>query len=227
MSSAASTREYAPGRSLDLYGDPAAPVVLLWHGMQTDSRTAVRPLAERIAGHGFSVVAPDWDSHAADNGRSDLLASARFASEQPGAVDGLVVVGWSLGGAAAAGLAFGAADYGVRVAHTVCLAGAFMAANPLTGEPLTPGRAPGGQATMTLVHGSADDVIPVSVGRDFAVEAGGAGWLVQYIELAADHANIVGARHDAAADRYEPADDPASLAVAAEVASVVARSAPR
>jgi dienelactone hydrolase len=218
------THEYAAGRSLDLYGDAGAHVVLLWHGMQTDARAAVRPLAERIAARGFAVVAPDWNSHAADNGRADLLASARFAAEQPGAADGLIVVGWSLGGAAAAGLTFGAAEYGLRIARTVCLAGAFMAPDPLTGEPLSPGPAAGERVPVTLVHGSADDVVPVSASRDFTAEIGVAGWRAQYIELSADHANIVGARYDAAADRYGPSEDPESLAVAAEVAGIVATS---
>lgn len=219
------TQEYSPGRSLDLYGDPGAPVMLLWHGMQTDARAAVRPLAERIAGHGFEVVAPDWNSHAADNGRSDLLASARFAAERPGAADGLIVVGWSLGGAAAAGLTFGADRYGVRIARTVCLAGAFMAPDPLSGAPLRPGPAGGARVPVTLVHGSADDVVPVSASRDFAAEIGAAGWHVQYIELAADHADIVGARYDSAADRYEASEDVDTLAVAAEVARIVATPA--
>jgi dienelactone hydrolase len=219
------THEYAPGRSLDLYGAAGAPVVLLWHGMQTDSRAAVRPLAERIAEHGYAVVAADWNSHADDNGRSDLLNSARFAAAQSGAADGLVVVGWSLGAAAAVGLTFGATEYGLRVTRTVCLAGAFMAPDPLSGEPLTPRPAAGARMPITLVHGSADDVIPVRASRDFTAEMGVAGWRVQYIELAADHANIVGARYDATADRYEPSDDPASLAVAAEVAKIVAKPA--
>ncbi|KUI32403.1 esterase [Mycobacterium sp. IS-1742] len=219
------TLEYAPGRSLDLYGDDDAPVVLLWHGMQTDARAAVRPLGERIAGHGFAVVAPDWNSHADDNGRSDLLGSARFAAGRSGPADGLVVVGWSLGGAAAAGLTFRAAEYGLRISRTVCLAGAFMAPDPLSGEPLTPRPEAGARVPLTLVHGSADDVVPVSASRDFTAELGDAGWRVQYIELAADHANIVGARYDSAADRYEPSDDPASLAVAAEVARIIAEPA--
>lgn len=219
------TRDYAPGRSLDLYGAAGDPVVLLWHGMQTDARAAVRPLAERIAGHGFAVVAPDWNSHADDDGRSDLLGSARFAADQTGAADGLIVVGWSLGGAAAVGLTFGAAEYGLRIARTVCLAGAFMAPDPLSGEPLTPGAAAGPRVPVTLVHGSGDDVVPVSASRDFSAELSGAGWRVQYVELAADHANIVGARYDAAADRYEPSDDPASLNVAAEVAEIIAAPA--
>lgn len=220
------THEYAPGRSLDLYGDAEAPVVLLWHGMQTDSRAAVRLLAERIAEQGFAVVAPDWNSHADDHGRSDLLTSARFAAGRPGAADGLTVVGWSLGGAAAAGLTFGAGEYGLRIARTVCLAGAFMASDPLTGQPLRPGPAAGRRAPITLVHGAADDVVPASTSRDFAAEIDEAGWRVQYIELAADHADIVGARYDATADRYGPSDDPASLAFAAEVAAIITTPVP-
>lgn len=219
------TRDYAPGRSLDLYGAAGDPVVLLWHGMQTDARAAVRPLAERIAGHGFAVVAPDWNSHADDNGRSDLLGSARFATDQPGAADGLIVVGWSLGGAAAISLTFGAAGYGQRIARTVCLAGAFMAPDPLSGESLTPGAACGARVPVTLVHGSGDEVVPVSASRDFSAELSEHGWRVHYVELAADHANIVGARYDAAADRYEPCDDTASLKVTAEVAEIIAAPA--
>jgi dienelactone hydrolase len=219
------TLEYAPGRSLDVYGADGAPVVLLWHGMQTDARAAVRPLAEQIAGHGFAVVAPDWNSHAEDNGRADLLGSARFAAERRGAEDGVTVVGWSLGGAAAIGVTFGADAYGLRIARTVCLAGAFMAPDPLSGNPLTPPPAAGARMPITLVHGNADDVVPVRASHDFTAELGVAGWRVQYIELAADHANIVGARYDSAGDRYEPSDDPASLAVAAEVAKIVAKPA--
>lgn len=221
----ASTSEYAPGRAVDLYGPSDAPVVLLWHGMQTDSRAAVGPLAERIAERGFAVVAADWNAHADDNGRSDLLGSARFAAERAGGAGGLTVVGWSMGGAAAAGLTFGAAEYGVPVARTVCLAGAFTAPNPLTGRPLAPPPAGGNRVPMTLVHGSADDVVPAGTSRDFTADLGIAGWRVQYIELAADHGNIVGARYDAEADRYEPSDDPASLAVADEVARIVATPA--
>lgn len=217
------TSEYAPGRAVDLYGPADAPVVLLWHGMQTDSRAAVAPLAERIAQRGLAVVAPDWNSHADDNGRADLLESARFAAGHAGGSGGLIVVGWSMGGAAATGLTFGASEYGVPIARTVCLAGAFMARDPLTGRPLAPPPPAGGQRVpITLVHGTTDDVVRVDTSRDYTADMGAAGWRVQYIELAADHGNIVGARYDAEADRYEPSDDPASLAVADEVARIVA-----
>src|SRR5690242_8516413 len=110
------TVEYAPGRLADVFGDPTQPTVLLWHGMQSDSRAAVRPLAGLVAGHGLSVVAADWDSHADDGGRDDLLGSARFAQDL-GSSDGLVIVGWSMGGLAAAGLTINATALGVHCRH--------------------------------------------------------------------------------------------------------------
>jgi len=216
------TREYAPGRSVDLYGDPGRPTILLWHGTQTDSRAAVARLAERIAGHDRRVVAPDWNSHADDGGRSDLLASARFAADQAGPGGALMVVGWSLGGAAAAGLALDAAGYGVPVARVVCLGGAFMAPNPLTGGPLLGTAPPGDPVPVLLLHGSGDDVVPASSSRDFAQALREHGWPADFVEVAADHGDIAGARYDAPADRYEPAEDPAALAVADEVAARIA-----
>lgn len=216
------TCEYAPGRSADLYGDPSDPTLLLWHGMQTDSRAAVRPLAERLAARGHAVVAADWDSHADDLGRADLLASARFATDQPGAADGLIVVGWSMGGAATIGLTLAAGGLGIRVARAVCLGGAFTAHDPIGGGRLTVGPPSGDRTPITLVHGTSDDVVAPSVSRDFASTLGGAGWAVQYIEIAADHGNIVGARYDESRDRYDAADDPASLAVADRVAALIA-----
>jgi dienelactone hydrolase len=214
------TQEYAPGRSVDLYG-AGAPTVLLWHGTQTDSRAAVRPLAERLAGHGLLVVAADWNSHAADGGRADLLASARFAADQ--SADGsLTVVGWSLGGAAAAGLMLDAHRYGVAVRRMVGLAGAFMARNPLTGGALLDGAPSGEPVPALLLHGADDDVVPVAASRDFAAALRGYGWPAQYVEIAADHGTIAGARYDAAGDRYDADDDPATLAVAADVAARIA-----
>ena len=89
------TVEYAPGRSADVYAAAGESTALLWHGTQTDSRSAVRVLADALAERGVTVIAPDWDSHAPDGGRSDLLASARFArAEAPDG--GLIVIGWSL-----------------------------------------------------------------------------------------------------------------------------------
>lgn len=97
------TVEYAPGRRADVFGHAAHPTILLWHGMQTDARAAVRPLAGLLAGHGAAVVAPDWNSHADDGGRADLLGSLEYTRKRVGGAD-IVLVGWSLGGAAAAAL---------------------------------------------------------------------------------------------------------------------------
>jgi len=218
------TVEYAPGRLADVSGRPSQRTVLLWHGQQPDARAAVRPLAELLVGHGLGVVVPDWNSHADDGGRADLLKSVHFARERVDDPDGLVLVGWSMGGVAAAGLAIQARRIGVGFAHTVCLAGAFMVADPIFG------RVPATQLTgdtrplspFTLLHGLADDVIPVAVSRDFAFALRQNDWPVQVVELPADHGSIAGASYDGVADRYTPADDPETLAAAADVATRIA-----
>jgi dienelactone hydrolase len=210
------TVDYSPGRAADLYGGPADTTVLMWHGAQTDSRTAMRPLAERVHEHGVPVVLADWDSHADDRGRADLLASARFAA---GRAQRLVLVGWSMGGLAAAGLTLAARDVGV--AHTVCLAGAFMVPDPISGAALPD--SPSGEPTgFTLLHGAYDDVVPASASADFAAALRKWGWPVDCVVLDADHGSIAGAMYDPAADRYSAASDPASLAVAADVAARIA-----
>jgi dienelactone hydrolase len=218
------TVEYAPGRLADVFGEPTRPTVLIWHGMQSDARAAVRPLAERVADHGRSVVAPDWDSHADDTGRSDLLQSVYFAQRRCGPAGILTLVGWSMGGLAAAGLTVHASDHGVRLRHTVCLAGAFMTTDPISGHEPASVLANSGvhRSPFTLLHGVADDVVPISASRRFAQELQRQGWPVDLVELDADHGSIAGARYDRAADRYYAADDRGTLDVAADVAARIA-----
>ena len=215
--------EYAPGRWADVFGDSTQPTVLLWHGMQTDARAAVRPLAGLLAGHGAAVVAPDWNSHADDGGRADLLRSLDFARDHAADADAMVLVGWSLGGCAAAGLTLDAARFDLGLAHTVCLAGAFMAPDPISGRPpsdlLSADRI---GAPFTLLHGLADDAVPVTASRAFAAELQQVGWPVELVELDADHGSIAGADYDAAADRYVPARGGRALEVAGEVAARIA-----
>ena len=221
------TVEYAPGRSVDLYGDPSDPTVLLWHGMQTDSRAALRPLAEAIAAHRLAVVVPDWNSHADDGGRADLLGSAAFARENATNANDLVVVGWSMGGLAAAGLTIHSDTVGMPVGHTVCLAGAFDATDPISGGPLADGLDGGPTGAFTLLHGLHDDVVPITVSMAFASRLGESGWPAEVVELDADHGSIAGARYDATSDSYAPSDDPATLGIAAEVAERIAVAAGR
>jgi dipeptidyl aminopeptidase/acylaminoacyl peptidase len=217
------TVEYAPGRLADVFGDSAQPTVLLWHGMQSDARAVVRPLAGLLEGHGAAVVVPDWNSHAHDGGRADLLRSVDFARERAGDANGIVLVGWSLGGVAAAALTLDAARFDVAIAHTVCLAGAFMVGDPISGRRVTDELASGrAGAPFTLLHGLADDVVPVTASRAFAASLQRGGWPVDLVELAADHGTIAGAEYDPVADRYEPANDGEAHAVAAEVAARIA-----
>lgn len=197
--------------------------MLLWHGQQADARAAVRPLANLVADHGLFVLAPDWNSHADDGGRADLLRSVNFARARAADPDEMVLVGWSLGGAAAAGLAIHASRYGVRFARTVCLAGAFMVPDPITGK-LPGAELPptGGRCPLRLLHGTSDDAVPAASGREFAAALKRSDWPVELIELTADHGSIAGASYDRLADRYVAAQDDDTLAVAADVAARIA-----
>ncbi len=217
------TFEYAAGRLADVFGDPAQPAVLLWHGQQADARASVRSLAELIASHGLGVVAPDWNSSAADGGRADLLASVRFTRDRVDDPDSVVLVGWSMGGLAAAGLTIQARRLDVAFAHTVCLAGAFMVPDPIFQElPADRLRDTSDSTPFTLLHGDDDRVIPLSVAHEFASALRERGWPVQVVELPADHGSIAGAAYDPAAGRYHAATDERSLAVAADVAALIA-----
>jgi dienelactone hydrolase len=199
--------------------------------MQTDSRGAVVLLAEAIAVHRLFVVAPDWNSHAPDAGRSDLLSSVDFARRHRTGSERLIVVGWSMGGLAAAGLTLHAEDLGDVIGHTVCLAGAFTATDPISGRHLLDGATGHGEggasSSFTLLHGLHDDVVPFTASTTFAASLGRAGWPVEVVELDADHGSIAGARYDASADRYAPAGDERTLGVVHDVAARIAAVARR
>lgn len=222
------TVEYAPGRLVDLFDDLNRRAVLMWHGQQSNARAAMRPLAALVADHGLAVVVPDWDSHGDDGGRGDLLASVQYLNEHVRPSDGVVLVGWSLGGLAAAGLTIHAREHGIELLHTVCLAGAFVVADPISGESLEKALAGNSsRSPFTLLHGVADEVLPTEVSRSFAAVLERNGWPVDVVELAADHGSIAGATYDSAADRYAPATDNETLAVAADVGARIAGAAHR
>jgi dienelactone hydrolase len=217
------TVEYAAGRLADVVGRPSQPTVLLWHGQQADARSSVRSLVELLSDHGLGVVAPDWNSYSDDGGRGDLLNSVHFTRERVDDPDGLVLVGWSMGGVAAAGLTIQAQQLGVAFAHTVCLAGAFMVADPITGSiPANQMHGDAARSPFTLLTGVADRVIPVAVAHDFAAALRRNDWPVEVVELPADHGSIAGATYDAVAGRYSAATDSQTLAVAGDVAARIA-----
>lgn len=207
----------------DVFGEHARFTILLWHGAQTDARAAVGPLAGTLAERGAVVVAPDWNSHAEDGGRADLLRSLEFARNVATDAERIVLVGWSMGGAAAAGVTLRAMRFDFTPAHTVCLAGAFMVPDPISGAPLTDELDAADAGTpFTLLHGLDDDVVPVQASRDFAGRLEDVGWPVDVVELAADHGSIAGADYDALADRYVPGTSGHSRQVGAEVAARIA-----
>ncbi|GLP82738.1 alpha/beta hydrolase [Mycobacterium antarcticum] len=226
------TREYGPGRLADVFGEPSQPTVLLWHGMQTDARASVRTLAQSISHHDVAVVAPDWDSHAPDGGRAALLESIDFARRIAADPDGMVLVGWSMGGLAAAALTVNSASFNVSFAHTVCLAGAFSALAPISGRLVADdvraaGVAAGSRTPFTLLHGTSDDVVPVSTSAAFADALRRADWPVEFEELDADHGSIAGAAYDPDLEKYLPAQDRTTMrvadAVAARIAALIGR----
>ena len=73
-----------------------------------------------------------------------------------------------------------------------------------------------------MLHGLADDAVPVTATRTFAANLEQAGWQVELVELAAGHGSRAGAEYDPVADRYEPATGGQALVVAAEVAARIA-----
>jgi predicted esterase len=217
------TLEYAPGRWADMHRGSGSGHVLMWHGRGPNERGVLATLAGLVAARGPTVVVPDWSSEAEDGGRADLLRSMRFTREAIEAHGGdpgsLVLVGWSLGGTAAAGLTINARRLGVGVAGTVTLAGGFAAPDPISGQLLT-GSLPTTDhpSPFTLIHGIADDVAPVSMSRAFAQALELAQWPVELVELPTDHAGIVGTTFDDAHEHCLPATDEKTIAVATEVA---------
>jgi predicted esterase len=128
-----------------------------------------------------------------------------------------------MGGLAAAGLTIQARRLGICFAHTVCLAGAFMMADPIFGQiPVDQLRGNAHRSPFTLLYGATDRVIPASVTRDFAAALRHNNWPVEVVELPADHGSIAGAVYDPVAGRYSAAADPETLAVAADVAAHIA-----
>lgn len=209
------TLEYAPGRLLDVHGDPSPTTVLLWHGRGPNERHLLAPFADLIAEAGLRVVVPDWDSTADDGGRTDLLLSIKhvLSLNTP-----WLITGWSLGGAAAASLALNSRKLGLGKVPAVILAGGFTKEDPLSGTPFAGLTIPGrNQGSITLVHGTEDEIVAADGTRDFFVRLRDAGWSTELIELPTDHFGIVGTTHDVALGQCVPATDGSAARAAAGI----------
>ncbi|MCW2829386.1 MAG: esterase [Aeromicrobium sp.] len=225
------TLEPTPGRYLDVHGDEG-PVVVLWHGRGSDSRSVLAMLSGRVAEHGVTVVTPDWSADATDGGRADLLTSLRVAREIAGdrglQPDSVVVAGWSLGGVAAVSLALHAKRLGVGVDGLVLIAPADgpRATDPLSGSPLPDSLPSGaGRCRIDVIYGEDDTITAPDLVSGLELRLRAAGWTTALHAVPADHGEIVGARYDERRDAYVPSSSPRARAAASVVASIIARAA--
>jgi dienelactone hydrolase len=200
-------------------------VGLLWPGRGPAARDVLAGLAARVAGGGAQVLVPDWRSDAADHGRSQLLSSLGYAR---GRSHDLVLAGWSRGAAAAAAVALLGDHDSWRPRAVVTLAGGFGAAHrePISGlgalDLLTRG---GGEVPFHLLHGTADEVVPVARSRRMAAALAEHGRQVRFDELDTNHAGIVGAEYDPAISRCRPSDAPAVAAAVTRSAAAILHAA--
>lgn len=210
---AVDTVEYELGRCLDIYVGTGAGHVLLWHGRGPNERDVLSGLAGAAAARGPTVLVPDWDSGADDGGRADLVASLAYARSHVrthGHDDrGLVLAGWSRGAAVAAAVVISShAVAGWCPAAMVGLAGGYARPDPLIGlaaydhAERWPAHTP-----CLLVHGDADEVVPVERSRRFAARLRSVGAPARFDEISANHAGVVLARYDRARRRCVASDD--------------------
>jgi predicted esterase len=217
---------YYGGQLLDLYepeNPRAATAVVLWHGSGANERDVLEPLARQIAGAGVRVVVPDWCHDDAD-GRTHLRSSLSFVQDlhpEAGSDGGTVLAGWSRG--ASAGLdvvRHPACVGGWRPTAFVGISGGF-AQSPFSpaveSEPSVDPAIP-----LVLIHGSADEVVPLARSLVTYDRLLAEGWSVTLREVPADHAGAIGTKYDPARQRCVPSDDSSRRGVLVTVAAIVA-----
>ncbi|MER5637429.1 alpha/beta hydrolase [Kitasatospora sp. NPDC002227] len=206
--------------------------VLLWHGRGPDERDVLAPLAQATAALGLLVLVPDWRADAPDAGLTHLTESVSFAREQAAAHGGdplrLTLAGWSLGAKNAVALALGPGAWRPRA--VVAIAGGYTTSARTTGgTPLDDARhgpaAP--KLPLHLIHGTADEVVPVEQSRELRTALAAHHWPVTLDEPETDHAGVVLTRYSPAHQRCLPAPDhPPGLRTAALLAKYAKAQGP-
>jgi dipeptidyl aminopeptidase/acylaminoacyl peptidase len=197
-------------------GEPRALVVTLhggwWQARRTRTKLYMRPLAADLVRRGFAVLNAEYRRVGGGGGWpatfDDARAVVALAREQPEAAR-VVVLGHSAGAHLALyAAAEGGVDAVVALAapsdleanpgpETIALMGGTPEAVPdryALGNPLR--RVPLGVPAL-LVHGSADDVVPVRRSRDFTTAARATGDDVTLVEPDAGHREVIDPRHPA------------------------------
>ncbi|MER7200352.1 alpha/beta hydrolase [Streptomyces sp. CB01635] len=235
MSATIRTVTYPTGREqkpLDIHNSPQAggPCVLLWHGIGSDERDVMIPLAQGMAERGLTVLVPDWRADTPDEGRAHLTDSLRFAHDFAGPSRQLVVAGWSAGAGAALGVALDPDHFGGPSsrppAAVVGIAGGYRRPARTTGAvPLQAlGRATA-RVPVRLVHGTEDPAVPVESSREMHEALRAHGWDCALSEQATDHAGVLGCVYNPVAGRcVGDASVSAFCEATAEVVAAVARS---
>jgi dienelactone hydrolase len=131
-------------------------MVLIWGD---DAR--VLSLVDALRASGATVRRPAFTPT-----RGELLMTVREARESSdGAPDDLVIVGFGVGGAAAAGMGVYAKRLGIGLAGAVAVGADFAAAEPISQKPLNQ---PGENVTALPAEASADEIAAAALA--FGVE---------------------------------------------------------
>jgi predicted esterase len=218
---------YCGEQLLDIY-EPELPrtstAVLFWHGSGANERDVLEPLARQIASAGVRVMVPDWSTDDDTNGRNQLTASLTYVRNfhsKVGAVDRVVLAGWSLG--ASAGLDVVRHPElvgGWRPNGFVGISGGFNRSPFFEEECGDSSVDP--SIPLVLVHGSSDEIARperARVTRDHLLRE---GWSVTGREVTTDHAGAIGTVYDPVLHRCVPTDNPGRLEVLTTVASLIA-----